>query len=390
MSETSQTPLADQEDEVSLLDLLQTVVDNLRLIVGGSLGAGVLAFGISFLIPPTFTAKTQFLPPQQQQSSASSLIQSLGSMGGLAGAAAGIKKPIDQYIAFLKSQSVLDAMVDRFKLLERYDVKFRIDARKQLEANTKATGGKDGIIQLEVDDKDPQFAADMANAYVVELKKLMGRLAVTEAQQRRAFFEHKIQEAKTELAEADKALRSTGINASTLKSSPLAAVEVVARLKGAITAQEVKVGSLRGYLTDSAPEIKQALVELGSLRSQLTKAEQDDPVRTGRLEDTYVERYRDYKYKEALYEMFAKQYELARVDEAREGAVIQVVDSAQPPERKSKPQKAMISVIATLAGGLGLLIFVFVRKSVRHVADSDELKAKMVALQTSWRKAFGR
>ena len=378
-------------DEISLLDLLQTVVDNLRLLVLGPLAAGLAALGISFLIAPTFTARTQFLPPQQQQSSASALLQSLGSMGGLASAASGLKNPADQYIAFLKTQSIMDAMVERFDLQTRYEAKFKVDARKALEQKTKISAGKDGIIRLEVDDKDPKFAAELANGYVHELRRMMSRLSITEAQNRRAFFEGKVQEARAELAEADKALRATGISASTLKSSPLAAVEVVARLKGAITAQEIKIGGMRGYLTESAPEVKQALVELATLRSQLAKAEKDEPAAvSGRLEDTYVERFREYKYKETLYEMFAKQYELARVDEAREGAVIQVIDPAQPPEKKSQPKKALIAVIATLAAGLALLLFVLVRQALRNAHREPDTADKLQALQLSWRKALGR
>jgi uncharacterized protein involved in exopolysaccharide biosynthesis len=378
-------------DEISLLDLLQTVVDNLRLLVLGPLAVGLAALGISFLIAPTFTARTQFLPPQQQQSSASALLQSLGSMGGLASAASGLKNPADQYIAFLKTQSIMDAMVERFDLQTRYEAEFKVDARKELEQNTKISAGKDSIIKLEVDDKDPKFAAELANGYVLELRRLMSRLSITEAQNRRAFFEGKVQEARAELAEADKALRATGISASTLKSSPLAAVEVVARLKGAITAQEIKIGGMRGYLTESAPEVKQALVELATLRSQLAKAEKDEPAAvSGRLEDTYVERFREYKYKETLYEMFAKQYELARVDEAREGAVIQVIDPAQPPEKKSQPKKALIAIIATLAAGFALLLFVVVRQALRNAQREPDTADKLQALQRSWRKALGR
>ena len=132
-----------EDDEISLLDLLLVVVENLRLLVLGPLAVGLAALGITFIIPPTYTAKTQFLPPQQQQSSASALVQALGvgAIGGLS-AGLGIKNPADQYIAFLKSQSIQDAMVDRFDLLKRYDTKFRVDARKELLENTKITSGK--------------------------------------------------------------------------------------------------------------------------------------------------------------------------------------------------------------------------------------------------------
>ncbi len=382
----AQTPEA--EDEISLLDLLQVVADNLRLLILGPLAVGLAALGISFAIPPTFTAKTLFLPPQQQQSSASALIQSLGSMGGLAGAAiGGIKNPADQYIAFMKTASLQDALIERFKLQERYETKFKVDTRAALLANTKLASGKDGIITLEFDDKDPKFAAEVANAYIDELRRLMTRLAVTEAQMRRQFFEGKLKEAKESLTVADQALRSTGINSSTLKSSPAAAVEVVAKLRAGITAQEIKIANMRGFLTESAPDIRQAMNELSVLRDQLARAEKDDPQSRG--DDNYIARFRAYKYAETLYELFAKQYELARVDEAREGAVIQVVDPATPPEKKAKPKKALIAVIATLAAGFLLLLWVFVRQGLKSAAQNPESAAKIQGLRLATRRALG-
>ena len=389
MSDTQQFSEAD--DEISLLDLLQTVVDNLRLLVLGPLAVGLLALAVAFVIPPTYTAKTQFLPPQQQQSSASALIQSLGAMGGLAGAAAGIKNPADQYVAFLKSASVLDAMVDRFELMQRYDVDYKVDARKKLQDNTKVTAGKDGIIQLELDDNDKQLAADMANGYVEELRKLMNRLALTDAQLRRAFFEKKMQATRDDLAKADQALRAIGISGSVVKSSPAAAVEVVARLRAAVTAQEIKIANMRGFLADSSPDTRQAMTELANLKGQLAQLEKGE-ASSGKSdqEDNYVSRFRDYKYQEALFEIFAKQYELARVDEAREGAVVQVVDKAMPPEKKSKPQKARVAIITTLASGMLLLLFVFVRQALRNAAQSAETASKLGSLKASWHKAIGR
>ncbi len=376
------------EDEISLLDLLQVIIDNLRLLVLGPLAVGVITLGITFLIPPTYTAKTQFLPPQQQQSSASALLQSLGAMGGLAGAATGLKNPADQFIGFLKSTSIQDGLVERFKLQERYDEKYKQDARKELQDNTKIAAGKDGIISLEFDDHDPQFAADVANGYVQELRKLMGRLALSEAQLRRAFFEGKLKEAKEGLAQADQELRATGINASTLKSSPTAAVEVVARVRAGIVAQEVKIAAMRGYMTESAPEVKQAMVELGALRAQLANAEKAEPQVEG--QSNYVERYRNFKYQETLFELFAKQYELARVDEGREGAVVQVIDVAQPPERKVKPKKALIAILTMLGTGFALLLFVFVRQSVRRASTDLETAKKLANIQAALSKGFRR
>ncbi len=375
------------DDEISLLDLLQVIVDNLRLLVLGPLVCGLAALGISLAVIPTFTAKTQFLPPQQQQSAAASMLASLGALGGLAGAATGIKSPADQYVAFMKSVSVQDALIERFKLIDRYEAKLKLDARLALSSNIRIASGKDGLISVEVDDKDPKFAADLANAHVEELRNLLGRLAVTEAQQRRMFFEKQLQITKENLYKADVALKSSGINSSVLKSSPSSAVEAVARLKAGISVQEVKLGSMRNYLTENSPEFKQAMSELTSLKTQLAKAEKEEPA--SKDASDYVARYREFKYQETMFELFSKQFELAKVDESREGAVIQVLDIAEAPERKAKPKKAMIAIIATMASGFVLLLFVFIRNAMKSASQNQETQRRISSLQASLKKELG-
>ncbi|PUE08598.1 lipopolysaccharide biosynthesis protein [Limnohabitans sp. T6-5] len=394
MTDTITTAADPEDDEISLLDLLQTIVDNLRLLVLGPLAAGVLALGISFLVKPTFTAETSFLPPQQQQGMAASMLASLGALGGLAGAATGLKNPADQYVAFLKSNSIKDALIDRFKLLERYDAKLRANARKALEANVKIASGKDGLITVTVDDTDPQIAADMANAHVQELTQLMGRLAVTEAQQRRQFFEKQLQQTKDKLTQAEIQLKETGISGDVLKSNPASAVAAVAALQAQVTVQEVKIGAMRGYLADTAPDFKQALNELANLRAQLAKQSQDTASSPGKgqgsTQGDYVTKYREFKYQETLFELFAKQFEMAKLDESREGATIQVLDKAQAPELKSKPKKALIAILATLATGFALLLFVFIRQALRNANQDKESAQKLSALKASWHKAIGK
>lgn len=379
------------EDEISLLDLLQVVVDNLRLLVLGSFAAGLVALGYSFTIHPTFTATTKFIPPQQQQSGAAAMLAGLGALGGLAGAAGGIKNPADQYVAFLKSRSVQDALVDRFKLVDRYETKFREEAHNVLAYNVQITTGKDGLISIEASDTDPAFSAQLANAYVEELGKLLNRLAVTEAQQRRLFFEKQLAGSKDNLIKAAQALKASGVNSSALKASPTVAIEGMARLKAGITAQEIKLGSMRGYLTESAPDFKQAQVELATMRSQMARAEMQEPT-VGEVssDSDYIAKFRDFKYHETLFELFAKQYEMARIDESREGAVIQLLDPAQPPERKSKPKRAQIAMLTTLGFGLALLLFVFVRHALRNAVQSPVTTQKMIRLQHAWLRAVGR
>jgi uncharacterized protein involved in exopolysaccharide biosynthesis len=377
------------DDEISLLDLLQTVVENLRLLVFAPLAAGLLALAISYFTPPTFTATTQFMPPLQQQGSAAALLQNLGALGGLAGAATGIKNTNEQFVSFLQSRSIQDALIQRFKLVERYGASNLQDARLNLAGRVRITSGKSGLVSVSVDDQDPALAAQLANAHVSELRDMLGRLALTEAQQRRVFFEKQLADAKDKLVDSEQALQATGVSLATLKADPASAVEGLAKLQASITAQEVKVASMRGYLTESAPDFRQAMTELTALRKQLTKAEQAQAPGAASSNE-YIARFRNFKYNETLFELFAKQYELARVDESREAAVIQVVDVAVPPERKSKPKKAQIAVLTTLATGFALLLFVFVRQAVRNAAQDAKSAAKLSQLRQAWARALGR
>ena len=197
MTEQSNQNQLIEEDEISLLDLLTVVVENLKLLVVGPLVAGLLALGISFLITPTFTAKTTVIPPGQSSGGgAAALLGQLGGLGGLVGGAAGINTPTDQYLAYLESNTLRDELIEKFKLRERYEAKYQQDARNGLKNNVKATADKkSGLILIEVDDKDPKFAADLANAYVEALSHMIGQLALKEAKVKRELLEHQITEA---------------------------------------------------------------------------------------------------------------------------------------------------------------------------------------------------
>jgi uncharacterized protein involved in exopolysaccharide biosynthesis len=372
--------------EVSLLDLGVVVAENIRLLVFGPLLAGLIALGTCFLIPPSYTARTSFLPPQQQQSAAMAALSQLGVLSGISASAAGLKNPTDQYVALIKSTVVGDRLVDRFKLMELYDVHYREDARKTLEKKTVVSSGKDGLIVVEVDDHSPRRAAEIAGAYVIELRSLLSNLALTEAQNRRVFFEKQLEQTKSRLTEAEMALGATGVSASAIRADPKASVEVVARIQAQVTMQEVRLSSMRGYLSDSAPEVRQAQTELTALRAQLKKSGVSDP--NASSAGGYIEKYRDFKYQETLFELFARQFELAKVDEAREGAVIQVVDDALPPERKSKPKKGLIAVLAASATALLLLIWVFIYRTFANSIHSPADATKVATMRAGFRRLF--
>lgn len=379
----------DDADEVSLLDLVETVVQNLRLLVVAPLLVGLATLGISFLMTPVYTAQTSFLPPLQQQSAAAAMLQQLG---GLAGAAAGIQDPADQFVAFLRSRTVQDRLVERFDLLTRYEARNRELAARALAGRTRITSGRDGLIRVEFDDPDPAFAAQVANAYVEELGRLTSRLALTEAQHRRRFFGQHLAQAQAALAQAEQALLATGVNVQALHLQPAAALQAVAHLRAQVAAQEVQVASLRAHLTEAAPELRQALSTLAALRAQLARLDTQQPAAAPRAtapgvaagsnpDPGYIARLRDFTFQQTLFELMAKQYEMARLDESREGAVIQVLDLAQPPGQRSSPRRASMAVVATLAAGFALLLFVLVRQALRSAARHPESAARLAGIR---------
>jgi len=339
-----------------------------RGIAVATLAAAVLGAAGSFLLPPWYTARTAFMTPQSQQGLAGAALASLGALSGLAGAVAGVKSPGDQYVGLLQSATISNRIIDKFKLVEIYDVKFKMDARKELASNARfGLGKKDNIISIEVDDRDPQRAADMANAYLQELRELSEHLNLTEAQQRRAFFEKYLKQTQAQLQLAQQVLQKSGFNAGALKAEPKAAAEAYANLQARAAAAEVKLQALRRGLSDSSAEVQSQLGVVEGLREQLSKQERPQ---AGPADQDYISAYRDFKYQETLLEIFARQFEIAKVDEARESSVFQVIDAATPPERKSRPKRSVIALGAMFAGFL-LACFWYRRQYMQtRVADA--------------------
>lgn len=378
-------PAAREDEEgLNLLDLALPIAQHWRLLLLGPFVAGLLALGISFLMPKTYTSRTVFLPPQQQQSAAASAIAQLGALSGLAGAAAGVKSPADQYVALLQSTTVADRLIDEFKLMQVYDEEFRFRARDELAKNVRVSlGKKDGLISIEVDDEDPQRAADIANRHVDELRRMTSQLALTEAQQRRAFFETQLAQTRDRLTAAQQALQASGFSQGALRADAKASAEGYARLRAEATATEVRLQTLRRSLADGAPEVQQTLSALSALRSQLAKLEESTD-QAGAPD--YVSRFREFKYQETLFELFARQYELARLDESREGALIQVVDVAKPAEWKSRPKRALIAVAAAFVSLILLAGFVLGRHAWREAASRPDTAGKVASLRAALRR----
>lgn len=330
----------------SLAEFLEPVFERWKLMIGAPLGIGVLSVALSFLFPPIFTATTVVLPPQQRQGGA--LLAMLGDLGSLAGAATGSRSQADQYVSLLATANVRDRLIEKYKLKEVYGKEFRQELYDRLDAMVTITAGKkDGLLTIMVDDESPERAAAMANDFVAELRRVTNDLALTDAQQRRVFFEAQLKDARQQLDKAQSALGSSGFADSAINAEPRAAAERFAQLSAQVTAQEVVLRSLRATMTDNTPEVQRVQASLAALRAQRALLEK---TQAGESNPEYLSRYREFKYRETLFEMMAKQYELARVDEAQDAGLIQVVDEAVVPDKKSRPKRALIGVVGTVLG----------------------------------------
>jgi hypothetical protein len=367
--------LMQEADDISLVDLLGVILDRWRTLVIVPVLIALAALGISYLIPPAFKSSIRILIPQQQGSTAAMISQQLGALAGLAGAV-GVKNPADQYVAMIQSRTIANRLIERFELTQRYETKTLIDTRKRLDKHTDVTAGKDGMIMVEVEDADPEMAAKLAAAYVEELGWLTRQLTIGEAAQRREFFERQLEATKKRLDVASRSLRSGGVSEGVLKSEPRLAIETVARLKAAITAAEVRLAAMRYHLAEAHPDYRREVQELTALRAQLSRQE----AATASSSDSgdYVARFREFKYHETLFDLLARQLELARLDEAREGGVIQVVDAAEVPERRSSPRRMLMTVGAGLIGLVVSLILVFLIEGIKG-RFADPLSAQRLA-----------
>ncbi len=384
---------ASADDEVSLLDLLIVLAKHKRIVLGVPFAAAVATAIVSLFLANIYTGTTRILPPQQSASAATALLNQLGGVfGGLAGAAGGalgVRNPNDLYVGMIKSRTIADNLIARFELNRVYRQELQANTRKVLESNTVVNAGKDGIIVIEVEDKDPKRAAELSNAYVDELTKLTKVLAVTEASQRRLFFEHQLEQAKDNLTVAEVAARQ-GLQKGGLAqvdAQGRSMIAVTARLRAEISAKEVQLGAMRTFAAEGNPELQRTQQELEALRRELARIEGSTPVATiGKKEASgsgldNLSRLRDVKYYEFLYELLTKQYELAKIDEAKDATVIQVLDKAIEPETKTRPKRTLICILAAFVTGILAVIWVLVREVLSNLKSDSRQAEKLLLLK---------
>jgi uncharacterized protein involved in exopolysaccharide biosynthesis len=377
--------------EFSPIEMLIVLAKHKKLILGFPLVVGAIAAAISFSLPNEYKATARLLPPQQSQSSAVALLSQLGGMASAAAGAAGLKNPNDMYVGMLKSRTIADKLIARFDLKHVYETESQDKARLRLDKESEFNSGKDGLITIEVEDRDPKRVAAMANAYVEELLNLTSVLAVTEATQRRMFFQKELERAKDNLAKAEMTLK---LNMDTkgvvsVDGESRAMVETVGRVRAQVSAKEIELNAMRAFVTESNPDFRRTQEELSSLRAELSKLEngRGEPaagVASGKavagLENVKV--LRDVKYYQMLYELLAKQYEAARIDESKDSAAVQVLDKAVVPEERDKPKRTIIVLLSIAFAGVLAVAWAFISESKRRASRDPIGSAQLAELRS--------
>ncbi|PRP72133.1 hypothetical protein BUE93_03085 [Chromobacterium amazonense] len=388
------TNASQADDEIDLMTILLRLNRHRSWIASSTLLFGGAALVYALLAKPVFTASASIMPPQQQSSGISAMLGQLGGLAGAAGGMAGLKNPNDLYIGMLQSRTVADKLIVRFKLQQRYKQDTADATRKSLQQVSSITSGKDGLISIAVDDVDPKFAATLANAYVEELKALNQSLAVTDAAKRRLFFEQQLKDTKAQLSAAEIGLRKTQESTGMIlpEGQLPAIVSTVTQLRATIAAKEVQLEAMKSFATPQNPAYIKTQQELAGLHEQLAKLETgqrgdgDLLVPTGKFAQSgleYMRKLRELKYQETIFELLSKQYEMAKIDEAKDSSLIQVLDPAVPPELKSKPKRSLIVMLGLFGGLLIGILSALLRDILLSDSTRERRRELMLALKSS-------
>lgn len=392
-------PYVVEEQEINLLELAQIIARRKMVIVKFSGAVAVLAVLYSLTMPNIYTATAKILPPQKESGGGiSALLGQVGGLAGLAGGSLGLGGSADLYLGILKSRSVADAVIKRLDLAKEFKTRTPDETRKALEGVVKIKAGKDGIISIDADSKDPKMAAQLANTLVEELGRKSVQLNLTKAGTERSFLEKRLDVVKQDLKKAETDLKSFQEQHKAIKVDSQAAVTIqgIARLKAEIASKEVQLATLQGFQTDESPEVRMLQTTLAKLRSQFAamagNSEGNSVIPTvgnvPKLGLEYLRLMRELKIQEAIFEQLTKQYELAKLNEAKDSSSLQVLDEAVVPLKKSKPKRSLIVVLATATAFFIALFWVFILEYIEKMPGEDRVRWQEIknSLAFGWRK----
>ena len=385
--------------ESALLKKLVVLAAHRRLIVGGMLGAAILTAIVVIVMPVTYTATTVILTPQNASGSILGLLSQFGGLGSLASLEPdGLSKtPSDTYLSVLNSRTVADALIQRFQLQRVYRQRTLVDTRKALARHTQIESTRGSAIHISVEDKDVGLATAIANSYVEQLYRVNQTLALTSGAQRRLFLEQQLASERGALSQAELAFQEVERKTGVIQLAGQAEITLrsIAQLRAAITVKEVQLELLRPTATEQNLDLVRLESEIGALHEQLRKAESNNTetddnyfVPAGKIPQAgleYLRRTRDLRYHEALFEMLAKQYETARIDEAKAPPLIQVIDKAVAPDKRSWPPRTLLVLLALLTSGILLMGAVLFKEKWAKIAEEPENAAHLKVLRDMFR-----
>ena len=389
----------EDEDAISLLDLLLVFARHKKKILLVPFLVGCAVAGYSLSVPEIFTASTTIIPSDRKQSSAMSMLNQLGPLAGLGGNAIGGGSDSEVLLTMIKSRRIQDKLIESHGLQNGEGGKLTmVESRIELsEATIVSIGRKDGVITVSVENESPKKAAAIANDYISELEKLSKELALSEASQRRVFLESQLKDARTKLQAAENAMTASQQQSGLIQldAQGKAIIESIAALQAQIAAKEVELGAVRLFATDENPEVKQILATIQELRKQLTNLERANPqaqqasssiLRTDQVPEAgmeYLRRTRDLKYAETIHQLIAQQYQMAKVDEAQNAPILQVLDAAIPPEIRSYPKRTQMVLMSVVASAFLMCLIAFILEAKRQAQEDPEQAEKIADLKAN-------
>ncbi len=395
-----------EEDDIDLLTLWRTLVKRKRFLFLVVATVFIFSLIISFSLPNVYRATTSLLPSEESSSAANLIASQIPSgLVGLAGGALGMKSQTDRWMGILNSRTVFDGIITQFDLKKIYEEETVSETRLRLKQAVHFRKSRERILSISVEDQDPERAAAMANAFVEALDKINREIVMTSGRRTRAFIEGRLEEAKTALEQSEEMLKvfQETNGAVKLEAQSEAMIDAMGTIKGRLLSKEIALKTLLSYATLQNPQVTLLKTEIAELKRALLTLETGNDkaadtssglfIPTNRLPDLglqYLRLLRDVKIDETLYGLLTEQYEIARIQEAKDSSTVQVLDVALLPEKPEKPKKKLIVISATLLAGLiafvGIFFLEYLENAKRNENNRERAeKPKMDLIRKKWR-----
>lgn len=394
------------ESNPSLLPHLRLFWENRSLLWRAAIVGFLVSIVAAFIIPVRYQSVTRLMPPDDQSSSGLGMLAAMasssgaGGLAGMAGDLLGIKSSGDLFIGILGSDTIQDELIRQFQLMNVYHDSKIEDARKDLSEHSDISSDrKSGIISIAVTDHDPKRAAAMAQAYVAELNVLVAQLSTSSARRERIFLEGRLDKVKSDLDAAEQnfsvfASKNTAID---IPEQGKAMVDAAATLQGQLIAAQAELSGLQQIYTDNNVRVRSAEAHVEELQKKLNEIggsgtqsdlESDNSLypsirKLPLLGVTYADLYRQTKIQETVYELLTQQYELAKVQEAKEIPTVKVLDQALVPTKKSFPPRTVIVALGTMLGLTLAMTWIAGKTRWEAVDANDPRKAFAVEVFTT-------